>query len=42
MFFSSVFVPNRVSPTGRTDTLASHRRFPSSMFPSQTPRKVTS
>jgi hypothetical protein len=33
----SVFTPSRASPAGRTDTLASQRRLPSSMLPSFTP-----
>jgi hypothetical protein len=36
-FLISAFVPNVDSPRGRTDTLASQRRLPSSMFPSLTP-----
>ena len=36
-FFSSVLTPKADSPTGRTETFASHRRLPSSMFPSLTP-----
>ncbi len=38
MFLSSAFVPNAVCPFGRTETLASQRNDPSSMFPSQTSR----
>ncbi len=38
MFFSSAFVPNAACPTGRTETFASQRNEPSSMFPSHTPR----
>jgi hypothetical protein len=30
-------VPSAVAPTGRTETLASQRRLPSSMLPSLTP-----
>ncbi len=43
MFLSSVLVPSSVLPTGRTDTLASARSDPSSMFTSLTPswRSVT-
>ena len=37
MFLSSVFVPSSVEPTGRTETLASQRSDPSSMFTSLTP-----
>ena len=37
MFFTSVFVPSVVVPFGRTETLASHRKLPSSMLPSLTP-----
>ena len=32
------FVPNFDSPASRTETFASHRRLPSSMFPSQISR----
>ena len=43
MFFSSVFVPSACVPDGRTETLASQRSEPSSMFTSLTPswRSVT-
>ena len=43
MFLSSVFVLSFVSPLRRTDTLASARSEPSSMFTSLTPswRSVT-
>ena len=43
MFFSSVLVPSSVLPAGRTETLASQRSEPSSMFTSLTPswRSVT-
>ena len=43
MFLSSVFVPSSSLPAGRTDTLASQRSEPSSMFTSLTPswRSVT-
>ena len=43
MFLSSVLVPSSVLPAGRTDTLASQRSEPSSMFTSLTPswRSVT-
>src|SRR5215217_7283959 len=43
MFLSSVFVPSPLSPLRRTDTLASARSEPSSMFTSLTPswRSVT-
>ena len=37
MFFSSVLVPSSVLPAGRTETLASQRRLPSSMLTSETP-----
>ena len=37
MFFSSVFVPSSSLPAGRTETLASTRRLPSSMLTSETP-----
>ena len=37
MFFSSVFVRRPCSPTSRTDTFASQRSEPSSMFTSDTP-----
>ena len=37
MFLSSVLVPSSVEPTGRTETLASQRSEPSSMFTSLTP-----
>ena len=37
MFFSSVFVPSSSLPAGRTETLASQRRLPSSMLTSETP-----
>ena len=37
MFFSSVFVPSSSLPVGRTDTFASQRSEPSSMFTSETP-----
>ncbi len=37
MFLSSVLVPSSVVPTGRTETLASQRSDPSSMFTSETP-----
>ena len=37
MFLSSVFVPSSSLPAGRTETLASQRRLPSSMFTSETP-----
>jgi len=36
-FFTSAFVPSSAWPRGRTDTLASQRRLPSSMLPSLTP-----
>ena len=36
-FFTSALVPSFSWPTGRTDTLASQRRLPSSMLPSLTP-----
>jgi hypothetical protein len=36
-FFSSALVPNWLRPRGRSDTLASQRSDPSSMFPSVTP-----
>ncbi len=39
MFFSSVLVPSVVSPAGRTDTFASMRSEPSSMFTSDTPMR---
>ena len=38
MFLISTFVPSSVAPGRRTDTLASQRSDPASMFPSQTPR----
>jgi len=38
MFLISVLVPSSFAPWGRTETLASQRRLPSSMFPSQTSR----
>jgi hypothetical protein len=38
MFFSSVLVPSCSLPTGRSETLASARSEPSSMFTSLTPR----
>ena len=43
MFLSSVLVPSVALPAGRTDTLASQRSDPSSMFTSLTPswRSVT-
>ena len=37
MFLSSVLVPSSVEPAGRTETLASQRSEPSSMFTSLTP-----
>ncbi len=37
MFFSSVFVPSRSAPTGRSEMLASQRSEPSSMLTSLTP-----
>ena len=37
MFFSSVFTPSSSLPAGRTETLASQRRLPSSMLTSETP-----
>ena len=37
MFFSSVLVPSSSLPAGRTETLASTRRLPSSMLTSETP-----
>ncbi len=37
MFLSSVLVPSSVEPAGRTDTFASTRSDPSSMFTSETP-----
>ena len=37
MFLSSVLVPSSVEPAGRSETLASTRRLPSSMFTSETP-----
>ena len=37
MFFSSVLVPSASVPAGRTETLASARSEPSSMFTSETP-----
>ena len=37
-FFSSARVPSSSSPFRRTDTFASHRKLPSSMFPSQISR----
>jgi hypothetical protein len=37
MFLSSVLVPSAVVPARRTDTLASQRSEPSSMFTSETP-----
>jgi hypothetical protein len=36
-FFSSTFVPNFSSPTLRTETFASQRRFPFSMSASDAP-----
>ena len=36
MFLSSVFVPSSSLPAGRTETLASTRRLPSSMLTSET------
>ena len=41
MFLSSAFVPSAACPTGRTETFASHRNDPSSIFPSQMPRYFT-
>ena len=38
MFLISTFVPNAVSPAGRSDTLASQRSDPSSMRTSLTSR----
>ncbi len=38
MFFSSARVPNSAWPQGRTETLASQRKEPSSRLPSQMPR----
>ncbi len=38
MFLISTLVPNPVSPRSRSEMLASQRRLPSSMLPSQTPR----
>ena len=37
MFLSSVLVPSPSVPTGRSETFASARRLPSSMFTSETP-----
>jgi len=37
MFLSSVLVPSSSEPTGRTETFASTRSDPSSMFTSETP-----
>ena len=37
MFFTSTLVPNVVVPRGRSETLASQRKLPSSMLPSLTP-----
>ena len=42
MFFNSAFVPSAVAPRRRTETLASQRRDPSSMFPSLIPSARTS
>ena len=39
MFFSSVFVPSSVVPTGRMEMFASQRSEPSSMFTSLTPSR---
>jgi hypothetical protein len=38
----SALVPNADVPAGRTETFASHRRLPSSMFPSFTPSHTSS
>ena len=38
MFLISTLVPNAACPTGRTETLASQRKLPSSMLPSQISR----
>ena len=37
-FFSSVRVPNVSEPAGRTDRFTSHRREPSCILQSETPR----
>ena len=37
MFLSSVLTPSSSLPSGRTETLASQRRLPSSMFTSEAP-----
>ena len=37
MFLSSVLVPSSSLPAGRTETFASQRRLPSSMFTSEAP-----
>ena len=41
MFFSSQRVPNSFWPLGRTDTLASTRKEPSCILPSQMPSQTT-
>ncbi len=41
MFLISALVPSVVVPCGRTETLASQRKLPSSMLPSQIPRYWT-
>ena len=41
MFLSSVLTPSVASPTGRIETLASQRSEPSSMFTSETPRRLS-
>jgi hypothetical protein len=40
MFLTSAFVPSVAAPWGRTDTLASQRKLPSSMLPSFTPMAI--
>ena len=40
MFFSSVFVPSVADPAWRSDTFASQRSDPSSMFTSETPEPL--
>ncbi len=37
MFLTSTFDPSSVEPTGRSETLASQRKLPSSMFALLTP-----
>ena len=42
IFFTSTFVPNFSTPLSRTEILASHLKLPSSIFPSQMSKYLTS